>query len=351
MQTYPAVTHLNFAKGFRGGERQTFLLIKELAKKGLQQQLFVRKNSKLTLRCKDIPNLRIVEISKPYIMHIPKLKASDILHAHETKALQFAYFASKTLSLPYIVTRRVDNPVTKNFFNKALYKNASAVVALSSAIKKEILKLDTHLHVKIIPSAFSAMKLQEENVARIQQQFAGKFLAGHVGALDEEHKGQSLIIDLARRVQKSHPDILFLLVGGGKDEEYLKNLAKDLPNVHFVGFVENVYDYIAAFDLFLFPSKNEGLGSTLLDAMYLQKPIVASAVGGIVDLIENEKNGLLFSSGDLDAFTKQFFRLYENENLRKSIALNAAKHIEEYSPQNMAKKYLQTYMEILERSK
>lgn len=350
MQTSPTVTHLNFAKGFRGGERQTFLLIQELAKKGLEQRLFVRRDSELISRCQTIPKLSIVEISKPYIMHIPKLKKTDILHAHETKALQFAYFAGKLTSIPYIVTRRVDNPVTKNFFNKALYKNAAAVIALSSAIKKEIQALDSHIPVNIIPSAFSAMDVNMENVIQIKTRFAGKFLAGHVGALDEEHKGQSLIIELARKVQKSHPEILFILVGGGKDESYLKNLAQGLTNVHFVGFVENVYDYIAAFDLFLFPSKNEGLGSTLLDAMYLQKPILASAVGGIVDLIENGKNGLLFPSGDLDSFTREFLRLYNDEDLRTSLAKSAAAKIEDYSPENMANKYLLTYKEILERS-
>jgi hypothetical protein len=185
------ISHINFAKGFRGGERQTQLLVEELANLGYKQKLLLRKGSELTQRCQTIQNLEIIEIPKPYILHIKHLQGTTLLHAHETKALQFAYFAHKILKLPYIVTRRVDNPLKTNWLNKKMYQEAKSAVALSKAIEKEILRVSPLACTTIIPSAFSNIKANTTKSQEIKKRFEGKFLIGHIGALVESHKGQS----------------------------------------------------------------------------------------------------------------------------------------------------------------
>ena len=74
------ITHINFAKGFRGGERQTLLLIEELSHRGYKQQIITRINSQLARRVKNIFNLEIIEISKPYFLNLSKVKNSTIIH-------------------------------------------------------------------------------------------------------------------------------------------------------------------------------------------------------------------------------------------------------------------------------
>ena len=101
------ITHINFAKGFRGGERQTLLLIKELSKRGYIQKVLTRKESELAKRLEGIENLEIIKINKPYIFNVKAIKDSSILHAHETKAAQFAYFAHIIYDIPYIVTEEL----------------------------------------------------------------------------------------------------------------------------------------------------------------------------------------------------------------------------------------------------
>ncbi len=337
------ITHINFAKGFRGGERQTELLISSLSKHNIKQRLLVRVGSELTKRCKNIENLEIIELSKPYIFHLNAIKGSHILHAHETKALQFAYFAHLFIGVEYIVTRRVDNTIKKNFLNAKLYKNAKTSVALSSAIVKTIERVSSEATIAIIPSAFSQTQLDEHKVLEIKKRFSRKFLIGHIGALDEKHKGQSIIIELAKRVEKSYPEIHFILVGGGADEMMLKEMAEGLSNITFEGFVNNVPDYIASLELFLFPSRNEGLGSTLLDVMNHSVPIVASSVGGIVDIIEDGKNGVLFDIADLDKLEKIVIELYKNREMRERLAQNAKKSITKYSVENMTQSYISHY--------
>ena len=339
------ITHVNFAKGFRGGERQTQLLIEQLSLLGYKQKLMVRKNSELTKRCNGLKNLEIIEISKPYVLHLNKIKDSSIIHAHETKALQFAYFANLLKKIPFIVTRRVDNPLKTNFLNNLMYTNAKVSVALSKAIEKEILRVAPKAKTTIIPSAFSDIEVNEESAKEIKNKFDKKFLIGHVGALDDKHKGQSIIIDIAKKIEISHPEIHFLLVGGGCDEERFKEMAKDLTNITFEGFVNNVNDYIKCFDMFVFPSRNEGLGSTLLDVMKIGVPIIASHVGGIPDIIKDGENGLLFDINNPSELEKIILALYKDHKKADSLVSNALKSVEKYSAQNMAEAYIKIYEE------
>lgn len=337
------ITHLNFAKGFRGGERQTQLLIEQLAQQGYEQRLLVRKGSELTKRCRNVAHLEIIEIAKPYIFSMMKLKGTTLLHAHETKALQFAYAAHLLLGPPYIVTRRVDNPISNNRLNKAMYRSARFAVALSHAIKGEILKVSPQSHVKIIPSAYTDTSLNEATSQKIKTRFKNKFLVGHVGALDDRHKGQSFLIEAAKKLQKSHPDIHFILVGGGRDEAMLKAEAKGLENITFEGFVNNVNDYINAFDLFVFPSRNEGLGSILFDVMRLKVPIIASNVGGIPDIIADGVNGILIPPLESDAIVSSVIEMYEDPDERQKLSAKAHESSQDYSPLRMVQQYEALY--------
>ncbi len=340
------IAHANFAKGFRGGERQTQLLIEQLSSLGYNQRLIVRKGSELTPRCKDIKNLEIIEISKPYIFHCFKLKGVTLLHAHETKALQFAYLSNIFLNIPYIVTRRVDNPLKTNSLNTKMYAAAKVAVALSKIIEKEILRVSPKAATAIIPSAFSDAKVNEAESQKIKERFKESFLVGHVGALDDKHKGQSFLIEAAKRVQTSHPKIHFIFLGRGEDEEMFKKQAEGLNNITFEGFVNNVNDYISSFDLFVFPSRNEGLGSILFDVMQLDVPIIASDVGGIPDIITHEKNGILIPPCDADAIEKKIIELYEDKEKRDRLALDAKSSVKKFSPQNMARSYIGIYKKI-----
>ena len=333
------IAHANFAKGFRGGERQTQLLIESLSKKGYSQKLLVRKGSELGRRCRGISNLKVIEIAKPYAFHVGRLKGVSLLHAHETKAAQFALFGKRLLGVPYIVTRRVDHAIKNNAFNRALYASAAQCVALSKAIRHEIQKIVPATDVAIIPSAWSRLSFDEKNVAALQQRFEGKFVVGHIGALVDRHKGQAVLIEAARILEKTHPDIHVILLGSGSDEAALKAQAEGLGNVTFEGFVDNVGDYLKCFDLFAFPSRYEGLGSILFDAMQFDVPIVASNVGGIPDIIQHEENGLLVPPSDARALADAINRLVYDKALRRKLSTNAHSRLNAFSPDAMAAKY------------
>jgi glycosyltransferase involved in cell wall biosynthesis len=342
LQTSKQISHLNFAKGFRGGERQTFLLIEELSKRGYQQQIITRKNSELAKRLKNIPNLSIIEISKPHIFHLAKIKDASLLHAHETKAAQVSLFANLLLQIPYIVTRRVDIKIKENFFNRSIYQNSLYTIVLSKAIKKRVLNLSSTVKTKIIPSCATEFHYDIDNIQKIKSNYANKFIIGNIGAL-EHAKGQQYLLEVAKRVQHKYPNIHFLFLGTGKNEAEFREIAKNLPNVTFEGFVNNVGDYIKTFDLFAFPSLHEGLGSILLDVIQAKVPIAASNVGGIPDIISHEKTGLLFDPKDTNAIYNTIEKLYLSENLREQLVEEAYKTIENFSITKMADTYEKVY--------
>jgi glycosyltransferase involved in cell wall biosynthesis len=135
----------------------------------------------------------------------------------------------------------------------------------------------------------------------------------------------------------------------GKDEVAFKTQSKDLNNVVWLGFRDDIADVIAAFDVFAFPSRFEALGSTLLDVMELGVPIVASNVDGIPELIKDGETGLLVEPGNVDQLEAAIVQLLSNRALVKQLIRNAAAYCKQFSAQNMAGKYIKIYEDIYAR--
>lgn len=343
------IAHVNFAKGFRGGERQTLLLVKELANRGYRQQIFTRVESELANRLEGVNNLEIVKIKKPYIFSMPKIKSASVIQAHETKGAQFAFFANLFYKIPYIVTRRVVNPIKNNFFNRLIYKNARYTVVLSKAIKEEVVKISDKADIKTIPDCYSQLGYNQDGVNALKKRFADKFIIGSIGELDNEIKGQFYLIEALKMLEKEYPDIQLVLLGRGKDLKKFQEQSKNMQNVTIEGFVDNVGDYIKCFDLFVFPSLKEGLGSSLLDIMEFEVPIIATNVGGIPDIIQNGYNGMLIDSKDSQAICDAIIKLYTNRDLSKKYTQNAKINLFNYSIDSITTSYEECYGTVLNK--
>lgn len=338
--------HINLAKGYRGGERQTELLIRELAQRGLHQGLIVRRGSPMESKLAGVGNLEIASIAKSYVLDAGIARAFDLIHAHDGKGAKLAWMMRLLRGKPYLITRRVDKP--PGMVNRWAYQQAAAVVAVSAAIA-ELLQTRFSLResAAVVYDAHADLHSDGDTIARLRNRFAGRFLIGHVGALVNRHKGQLHLIRAARCIADSHPDIQFVLLGAGEDEALLRQEAAGLNNVHFEGFVDNVGDYLAAFDLFAFPSLFEGLGSTILDAFYFGLPVVASRVGGIPEIVIDGENGLLVPPGDEAALMAALLRLYNDDALRMAFSVKARHHAQRHAPARMADEYIRIYQRLL----
>lgn len=345
-----SIGHINLSKGFRGGERQTELLIIYLAKSGITQKLLCRKGSPLALHLKGTENLSIVELNKFIDLRLnghKELSSCDIIQAHEARAAQWAYLHHIIYKTPYVITRRVTEKIRKNFFNERIYSCASGVVAISTPIKKAINQTFS-ISARVIPDSCAHLISNKETARLLKQKFSDKFIVGHIGALVDAHKGQSTLINAARILKERIPNLLVLFIGDGPDRQKLESLSRDISeNVSFIGFVENIADYISIMDVFAFPSNYEGLGSTLLDVMEAGVPSVASNVDGIPDIARHMNNSLLIEKGDFHQLAELIIILKENNELREKIIPEGSKTAQAHSPESIAKEYFSLYKSIL----
>ena len=161
-------------------------------------------------------------------------------------------------------------------------------------------------------------------------------------------KGYEYLIEALVEVKEYFPNICCFIVGKGS-ESYSKQLVRLVEekglssNVIFTGFQENIYDYLNAFDLFVLPSLMEGFGIALLEAMAMSKPIVASKVGGVPELITHGSTGLLVPSKDSKSLANSILRMLEDDSMRRRLGLAARKVIESKFTQDIAVTTMQNF--------
>ena len=166
----------------------------------------------------------------------------------------------------------------------------------------------------------------------------------HIGRFNEQ-KNHALLLRAFQMVHQRFPQCRLQLLGDGELREAMEKLAGELGlegSVSFLGSQSNVYPYLAQADAFLLPSKYEGMPMTLIEAMGTGLPIVASAVGGVPDMLTDGESGLLVPC-EAEAVSQAVIRLLESQPIREKLGQNALKESSRFSANHMAKQYLKTY--------
>lgn len=335
--------HINLARTYRGGERQTELLIRELAARNIDQRLVVRREHELATRCSDVDALEIVECASNPLAAGLAARGATLVHAHEARAVYAAWIARRVYGIPYLLTRRVTRPQKRRWLRDRAYRSAGALVAVSRAVAENIAGRYPDAAIEVIPDAHADFPVDAAIVTALRERYARKTLIGHLGSYDHSAKGQLTIIDVAGRAATVHPDWHFLLLGAGPDEALFRERIKELTNIELVGFVDNVGDYLSAFDVFVFPSLHEALGSSVLDAMHFGLPIVATRVGGIPEFVEDGVNGILITRESADELMAGIERVRADETLSREMAIANRAKAGRYGAGSMATAYEALY--------
>jgi len=340
------IAHVNVARSYRGGERQTELLIRALGARDVRQVLVTRWQAPLAERCAGL-DIEIRAVAGHAFGVVAALRGVDVAHVHEGRSVYAAYLRHMLSGTPYIVTRRVDNPIRNHWLAHRAYRSAACVAAVAPQVADVVRAFDADARVTVVYSASSGLTVDAARAAAIRAGYAAQLVVGHVGALDNSQKAQELIIDVARDLAASHPEIHFVLVGGGDDERMLRKLAAGLTNITFTGFVDNVGDYLAGFDIFILPSRREGIGSVLLDAMEHGLPVIATRVGGVPAIVHDGENGLLIDSERPDQLRDAILHLAGQPGLRATMGQKGRLVAAPYTASGMAEKYYALYEEAL----
>lgn len=341
----PTVCHVNLARGYRGGERQTELLIRHLAGLTAGQCLVCRRDSPLPDRLTDVSDLEICPVGGRLGGHLRRIPA-DIIHAHEAKAVHWTLLENLLRGTPYIITRRLSQAVRSSLTNRLSYGRASALVGVSSKVAVFLHEIASD-RISTIPDALAHLDSTRSVTEQIRARYQGKIIIGHIGAYVDRDKGQRVIIEAARILARQREDLVFMCLGAGCDEDALREESRDVPSVVWEGFQTDIGSYLQAFDLFVFPSRNEGLGSVLLDVMDHHVPIIAANAGGIPDIVRDQDTGILVDSGNARQLADALTRLLEDPQLARRLADSAAAALARFQPEVMAEQYLDIYRRIL----
>lgn len=338
------ICHVNLARGFSGGEQQTLNLLLALQAQGVKQRLVCYRHGALTSRAR-AAGIEVTEV-RHFVRGHGQGSNSELIHAHCGKSVYWAALEHRLRGTPYIITRRVLRPLNNLATTRWAYQHAAAVVCLSRAIVAQISGQFSGLRTRIIADSSSGFNADPQQVAAIRARWPGKVLIGQTDRL-VAIKQHDTTLAAARLLAGSQPQLQFLLLGDGPRRHELAQAAATLANVSLLGHQVDVGSYLAAFDLFLFPSAGDGMGSSILEAMQAGVAVIASDAGGIPDLIDDGDNGLLVPAGDAAALATAIERLLADDNLRQRLITAARERLPAFAPEAIATAYLQLYRELL----
>ncbi len=344
------IVHVNLEKNWRGGERQVLYLMEGLRDIGHECTLVARSGKPLAERARKC-GFPVRGVTVPFLLRGAALKGHDIVHVHETRGLQVASLWKPVHQTPIVFTRRVDNPPSANPLTRFFYASVSRMAVISRAIAGVMGNwgFDPSL-IRVIPSAVRISPQRDARaVADLRARFRGKKVIGCVATL-EPRKDHRTLLKAVGIVQEARKDVLFILLGDGALRKGLEAQARagGLGNVVFEGFKDDPYPYYEVFDLFVITSRQEGLGSSILDAFAYGVPVVATAAGGIPDIVRNGETGLLAGVGDAHGVASAILRMLEDDALRMHCVRRAMELVsEKFSIGSMARSYDALYREIV----
>jgi sugar transferase (PEP-CTERM/EpsH1 system associated) len=178
------------------------------------------------------------------------------------------------------------------------------------------------------------------------------FVIGTVGRLDPVKDHETLLRAFqCALIRSENRKLVLIIVGTGPLETRLKVLSKELnisENIRFVGQQDDMQSLYQSMDIYVLPSIAEGISNTMLEAMASGLPVVASAVGGSVELIEDGKTGFLFNPGDYRLLTAKLSIYLGNASILQEHGTNGRKRaLELFSLSKMVKEYERLYCSTL----
>lgn len=272
--------------------------------------------------------------------------APDVIHTHRY-ALQYLMPAVKLSKFKGKIVHTVHNVAEKEvpkrlqFFQKRWFKKGKVIpVAISDEVKKSIINF-YQMDESKVPLAYNGIDLSK---CIVKQNYEKTGIILHIGRF-EEQKNHEFLIDIFSELLKSNKDLKLFLVGDGylrpSIEEKVSKLGLS-EKVIFKGQLSECYSIMNIVDMFILPSKWEGMPMTLIEAMGTGLPCLATPVGGIPDMITNETDGFL--ANDLDEFVRYAEKVENDCKLREKIGRAAIKKVKMFSSLEMVDRYYNIYV-------
>jgi glycosyltransferase involved in cell wall biosynthesis len=337
-----------FSSSFGGLELTAIQLAVEFKKRDAECTLIVPASTPLASQAEK-HGLR-VEFLKPKMKYGDFLTSIRLARLMKARGIDIA-MVMQSKDINVVVASKLFHPWTKLVFYQQMqsqiskrdvlhtwmYSKLSLWISLTNRMKQEVLentKMPEQL-IRVVPlgrdtRVFNPRLYSQRRARKGYKLSASQPLVGVLGRLDPQ-KGQEEFLRSLPSVLERRPDVCYVIAGDETQGEegyraYLVDLARELgvsDHVRFLPFTENVAEFLAAIDVFVLPSYSETFGLVLIEAMAMQKPVVATSAGGVPEIVENGWDGILVPPRDEKALATAITLLLKNTTLRVSLSRHA----------------------------
>jgi len=320
------------------------------------------------------PNIVKDIISFYKLCRLIKKEKPDIVHTHTAKAGTIGRLAATLTGVPLIihtfhghVFHSYFNPFKTNLFiliERILARCTDKIIVISERQKDEIkryLKLNNEHKLALIPLGFDLDRFlgseKEDRGDRLREELnipKEAIVIGAVGRLTAI-KNYKMFLEVAKEIKKKNPNVIvkFLIVGDGELKGELVALSDKLgikEDTIFTSWRKDIDSVYRAIDIVILTSLNEGTPVSLIEALASGKPVVATDVGGVRDVVENGKFGFVVSLDDVDAFSKAVSSLINDREKKENFGLRGRDFVKKrYSKESLISAIETLYSSELER--
>jgi len=281
-----------------------------------------------------------------HVLKLNKARNYDLIHSVQDGIFCYVGTCVKRLTgRPHLITIQGGN-ISAGFKNdlsgkilcklqKWSFKNADWVHVISRSLAQESERLGAK-NIAVLPNGINSRLFKPMDKEKIRRKYSlspKEKIVVSVARLAPV-KGVDCLIRAIGLLVENISALRLIVIGDGKQRMELEQLIDQLHlnnKVQLLGFIphEQILEYLNMADVFVLPSRHEGLGIALIEAMACGIPVIGSNVDGIVDLIEHEKNGILFPPNDEKELARALDKLLQDENLRRAFIEEGLEKVKE----------------------
>ncbi|MCD4717783.1 MAG: glycosyltransferase family 4 protein [Desulfobacterales bacterium] len=292
-----------------------------------------------------------------YLWRLMIREKPDMVHTHTSKAGILGRWAAWLARVPIVVHTAHGHifyghfgPLASRFFvllERFMALITDRLIALTVGERNDYLKSSVSRTEKIV-TIHSGVEIDDYLSARVNVEEKRESLGistrglvvGTVGWL-LPIKGPMHLLNAMESVWQDYPEATLVFVGKGDLEKELRAKALQMgvsDRVKFLGWRDDIPELMQILDVFVLPSLNEGMGRVLAEAMAAGKPVIASHVGGIPDLVKPGQNGFLVEPGDLTGLSRAITRLLSDKKIRDEMGRKGREMCQDFSVEKMIEK-------------
>jgi len=274
----------------------------------------------------------------------------EIVHVHDAASPAVCGLAARMAAKPrVVVTRRTEFPL--RWPGVAKYRLCDKVICVSEAVRRRCLEAGLPEELLTVIPDFVDCRHFDPEAVQAKGGEAGQIAM--VGRLSRT-KGHRLMLRAMGEIAKAEPEVGLVICGTGEEEAALKAEADSLgvrERVRFAGFVPEVRAVLAEAKVFVMPSLSEGLGVAVLEAMAMEKPVVASDAGGLPEAVVDGETGVVTRAGDAKGLAEAVISLLrEGERAKAMGRAGRERALAHYDRPRVIERVMEVYEEVLGRA-